>query len=453
MRYSPPSSSEGDNMKVLAVGGGGREHAAVEALFRSGSEIYAVMKNANPGIIARSKEHLLCDEKDVERVCAFAVEKGVDLAFVGPEAPLEVGLVDALEARGIKCASPTKDAARIETSKTFMRELVERHGIEGNLGFAHFDNAADAEAYLRTIDHEIVVKPVGLTGGKGVKVQGEHLHSFEETMEYVNEIFDQNIGGAGVILEEKAVGEEFTQMVFVDGKHIVPLPLVQDHKRAYEGDVGPNTGGMGSYTDSDHLLPFINQSERREALAILQSIVDAMAAEGCPYRGTMYGQFMLTVKGPKIIEINARFGDPEAMNVLSILEDSFEAVCFRMATGSLEGDVRFSKKATVCKYVVPRGYGVKSESGHEISVDEDSIRDCGAVAYYANVDMKDGKLVTGTSRSVGVVGMGASLEEAEQNCEKALHFVKCDAISVRHDIGTRELVQRRVDHMRGLRSA
>lgn len=440
-------------MKVLTVGGGGREHAAVEALYRSGAEIYAVMKNANPGIIKRSKEHLLCDEKDVAKVCSFAKEKGVELAYIGPEAPLEVGIVDALEAEGIKCAAPTKAAARIETSKSFMRELVDKYNISGNLGFAHFDNAADAEEYLKGIDYEIVVKPIGLTGGKGVKVQGEHLNSFEETMDYVNEIFDQNIGGAGVILEERAIGEEFTQMVFVDGKNIVPLPLVQDHKRAYEGDVGPNTGGMGSYTDSNHLLPFVGEDDRKAAIEILQSIVDAMAQEGCPYHGTMYGQFMLTVRGPKIIEINARFGDPEAMNVLPILESSFTDICWKMATGTLTNDVEFSKDATVCKYVVPKGYGVKSESGHEIAVDEEAIADCGAVVYYANVDVKDGKLVTGTSRSVGVIGRAPTLEEAEQNCEKALEHVKCDAIFVRHDIGTRALVQRRVDHMNELRSA
>ncbi|MDO5861854.1 MAG: phosphoribosylamine--glycine ligase [Thermoplasmata archaeon] len=440
-------------MKVLAVGGGGREHAAVEALHRSGSELYCVMKNANPGIIRRSAKHLLCDEKDVDRVVAFAVENGVELAFIGPEAPLEAGIVDALEKAGIKCASPTKAAARIETSKSFMRKLVQDHGIDGNLSFASFDNAGDAEAYLRTIDHEIVVKPVGLTGGKGVKVQGEHLHSFDDTMEYIREIFDGNIGGAGVILEERAVGEEFTQMCFVDGRHIVPMPLVQDHKRAYEGDVGPNTGGMGSYTDSDHLLPFVTEEDRKAALAIVQAIVDALADEGCPYRGVMYGQFMLTVNGPKIIEINARFGDPEAMNVLTVLESSFEDVCLAMAEGTLGADVKFSSEATVCKYVVPKGYGVKSESGHEISVDEEAISKCGAVAYYANVDMKDGKLVTGTSRSVGVVGKGATIEEAEANCERALEHVKCDAVFVRHDIGTRELVQRRVDHMKALRSA
>ena len=440
-------------MKVLAVGGGGREHAAVEALYRSGAEIIAVMKNANPGIIARASKYKLMDEKDVENVVAFAKECGVELAFIGPEAPLEVGLSDALQAAGIKCASPTKDAARIETSKSFMRGLVNKYGIAGNLGYAAFDNAKDCEEYLKTLDHEIVVKPVGLTGGKGVKVQGEHLLSFEDTMDYVNEIFSNNIGGAGVIIEEKAVGEEFTQMVFCDGKKVVPMPLVQDHKRAYEGDVGPNTGGMGSYSDSTHILPFISQEERQAAIDIIQSVIDAMAKEGCPYHGVLYGQFMLTVNGPKIIEFNARFGDPEAMNVLSILETGFQDVCLMMADGNLPDRIDFAKKATVCKYVVPKGYGVKSEVGKEISFDVEGIKNAGAVVYYANIDEKDGKLVTMSSRSAGIVGMADTIEEAEQNCEKALEFVKSDWIFVRHDIGKKELVQKRVDHMNQLHSA
>jgi phosphoribosylamine--glycine ligase len=439
-------------MKVLTVGGGGREHAAVEAFWRSGADIYAVMKNANPGIMKRSERCRLVDEKNVAAVCDFAKECGVELAFIGPEAPLEVGLVDALEKIGIKCASPTKAAARIETSKTFMRELLKKHNIRGNLGFASFDNAKDTGEHIRNVKYDIVVKPVGLTGGKGVKVQGEHLHTFEEIMQYVNEIFDNNIGGAGVIIEEKAVGEEFTLMVFCDGTTISPMPLVQDHKRAYEGDVGPNTGGMGSYTDADHLLPFVTAPEMKDALDIVQQIVDALRKEGCTYRGPMYGQFMLTVNGPKLIEINARFGDPEAMNVLPILITSFTDVCMAMATGTLKNDVKFEKKATVCKYVVPEGYGVRSKAGLPISVNEAEIEKCGSVAYYANVDVIDGKLVTGTSRSVGVVGMAGSIEKAESNCEDALKFVDGEAIFVRHDIGKRELVQRRVDHMKELRN-
>ncbi len=443
-------------VRVLVIGGGGREHAAVEAFHRSGAEIYSVMKNSNPGIIKRVKDHLLCSETDVPRVCAYAKEKKIELAFVGPEAPLEAGLVDELEKNGIKCASPTKAAARIETSKSFMRELVKKHNIDGNLDFASFDNAKDAEEYVKNVKHEIVVKPVGLTGGKGVKVQGEHLHSFKDIAEYIEEIFDMNIGGAGVILEERAVGEEFTQMVFCDGKHISPMPLVQDHKRAYEGDQGPNTGGMGSYTDSDHLLPFITEEERKASMRIIQDIVDAMAEEGCPYRGPMYGQFMLTVNGPKIIEINARFGDPEAMNVLTLLKSNFVDVCEKMATGTLTDNVKFYNDATVCKYVVPEGYGVKSVSGKEISVDVQSIEKCNSCVYFANINQSDKDkniLLTGTSRSIGIVGKGKTIDEAEQNCEKALKFVKCDHVFVRHDIGTKALVQKRIDHMKQLRSA
>jgi phosphoribosylamine--glycine ligase len=437
-------------MRVLTVGGGGREHAAVEAFHKAGSEIYAVMKNANPGIIARAAKYALIDERDIEKVCGFALENSVELAFIGPEAPLEAGIVDALEEAEIPCASPTKAAARIETSKSFMRNLVQDHGIEGNLGFASFDSAKDAEAYLKTIGHEIVVKPIGLTGGKGVKVQGEHLNSFEETMEYINEIFDQNIGGAGVILEERAIGEEFTQMVFCDGANIAPMPLVQDHKRAYEGDVGPNTGGMGSYSDADHLLPFVTKKDREEALNILRKIVRAMAKDGCPYRGPMYGQFMLTRNGPKIIEINARFGDPEAMNVIPLLQDSFEDICRSMAEGKMNEMVMFRKSATVCKYVVPEGYGTDPVYGKEIVVDEDGIASEGAKVFYANVDVVNGKLVTGRSRSVGIVGIAGSISEAEEKCERALAHVKSDHIFVRHDIGKEELIQRRIDHMKSL---
>lgn len=439
-------------MRILTVGGGGREHAAVEALHRSGAEIYAVMKNANPGIINRARAYILVEEKQIDDICDFAIEHDIGYAFIGPEAPLENGLVDALEHIGVDCAAPTKAAARIETSKSFMRELVSKYDIGGNLGYAVFQTAEDAEAYLKKHVSDVVVKPVGLTGGKGVKVQGEHLHNHEETMNYIREVLSSPGGEEGVILEERAIGEEFTQMVFVDGKRIAPMPLVQDHKRAYEGDTGPNTGGMGSYSDADHLLPFISEDVRNEALCILQDIVDAMNEEGCPYCGPMYGQFMLTQGGPKIIEINARFGDPEAMNVLPILESDFLMIVKDMATGKLKEDIKFKPLATVCKYVVPKGYGTKSDDGHEITVDEKAIKECGAEVFYANVNEVDGKLLTGTSRSVGIVGIGETIADAEQCCEDALKFVKCDAMYVRHDIGKPELIQKKIDRVKKLMS-
>ncbi len=440
-------------MRVLTIGGGGRECAAVEAFHKAGSEIYAVMKNENPGIMKMAKDFIFADESDIPKILEFAKKYIIELAFIGPESPLSDGVVDALESAGIPCASPNKAAARIETSKFFMRDLVQRYGINGNLGYAAFDSPDGIPEYLKNIDYKIVVKPIGLTGGKGVKVEGEHLHTKKDIMDYVNEIFDQNIGNSGVIIEEKAEGEEFTQMVFCDGDTIAPMPIVQDHKRAYEGDVGPNTGGMGSYSDADHLLPFVKVEERKQALDILKHIVKAMTEDGCPYRGVMYGQFMLTKNGPKIIEINARFGDPEAMNVLPILEDNFEKICWDMAKGTLSENVRFAKKATVCKYVVPRGYGTISEVGHEIRVDEEEIDRAGSKIYYANVNIVNRKIVTGTSRSIGIVGIGKTLDEADWNCEAALRYVMSDGVTVRHDIGTRDLIQRRIDHMREIRKA
>lgn len=438
-------------MKVLTIGGGAREHAAVEALYRAGSSIYAVMSNNNPGIAARAVKSLLVKETDIDRICEFAIENGVELVFVGPEAPLAAGVVDALMGLGIPCASPTQAAARIETSKTFMRELVQNHKIPGNLGYAPFDNADDAIEYIKSAPYQVAIKPVGLTGGKGVKVQGEQLRTLDDAIAYINEIFQHGVGGGKVIIEEKAEGEEFTQMVFCNGTNVYSMPLVQDHKRAYEGDTGPNTGGMGSYSDANHLLPFVTQADREKAVGIVEDIVTALREEGCSYHGVMYGQFMLTKDGPKIIEINARFGDPEAMNVLSVLGTNFEEILKWMAgIGNLKG-VEFLPKATVCKYVVPEGYGTAPKAGHTISIDTGAINSVGGLAFFGSVDVVNESLHTGTSRSIGIVGCGDTIAEAEKVCEAALAYVKCDAIYVRHDIGTAELIQKRIDHMKQIR--
>lgn len=440
-------------MKVLVVGGGGREHALAAALERSGAELYSAMRNNNPGIARLAKEVRLVRETDVSSILEFARAAGVDIAVMGPEAPLEAGLVDALEAEGIGCVGPTKAAARLETSKIFARELMQRYGVPGNLRFASFDDLDEAKGYVREAGFELAIKPVGLTGGKGVKVQGEHLHDIKESEAYLEEIFGQGLGGGSVILEERAVGEEFTLQVFCDGRNVVPMPLVQDHKRAYEGDVGPNTGGMGSYSAEDHLLPFVSESDKEAALDILRRTVEAIAQEGHPYRGVLYGQFMLTRDGPRVIEFNARFGDPEAMNVLSILETPFLEVCEGIVDGSLSPNVSFARKATVCKYVVPAGYGTAPQSGKPIEVDEEAVAREGARLYYAMVDGEAGRVVTTTSRALGVVGIDDSIQEAEEACERALRHVRGEAIFVRHDIGKAELVNRRVEHMARLRKA
>jgi len=439
-------------MRVLAVGGGGREHAIVRALDGSGSTIYAAMKNKNPGIARVSEDFKLVKETDVEKVVDFAVRSGVEMAVIGPEAPLEAGLVDRLEAESIGCVGATKAAARIETSKSFMRDLMHRHSIPGNLDYNVFRSFDEARDFIRECEIELAVKPIGLTGGKGVKIEGEHLRGKEEVISYVREIFDRKIGGGGVVLEERAEGEEFTLQAFCDGRSIAPMPVVQDHKRAYEGDEGPNTGGMGSYSMEDHRLPFMTEREYDQALEIMRRTVQAMSEEGCPYRGILYGQFMLTREGPKIIEYNARFGDPEAMNVLPILSSDFESICESIVDGSLSSEsVEFDRKATVCKYVVPEGYGTEPKAGVPITVDEEAVRREGGVLYYASVNEEEGYVLTTTSRSLAVVGIADRIEMAERVCERGLKHIRGEAIYIRHDIGRPELIQRRIDHMAAIR--
>jgi phosphoribosylamine--glycine ligase len=441
-------------MKVLSVGGGGREHAIVKALAKSGAEIYAAMGNKNPGIVRASRGFKLVKDTDVENVVKFAAESAVEIAVIGPEAPLEIGLVDALVKEGIGCVGPTKDAARIETSKAFMRGLMSKYKVSGNIEFCTFYDFEGAKKYVLDSEMEVAVKPVGLTGGKGVKMQGEHLKDKEEVIRYVKDIFDNKIGGGGVVLEERLEGEEFTLQAFCDGRTVVPMPLVQDHKRAFEGDNGPNTGGMGSYSMEDHILPFMTKKELDQAMDIMRKVVGAMARDGCPYVGILYGQFMLTRIGPKVIEFNARFGDPEAMNVLPVLESDFVGICEDIVAGKLSpSKVKFESKATVCKYVVPEGYGTKSKSGHEIRVDEEGVMNEGAHLFYANVNEENGRILTTSSRSIAVVGLEATVEKAEKACERGLRHVSGDAIYVRHDVGKRELIQKRIEHMKRIRGS
>lgn len=440
-------------MKVLSVGGGAREHAIVKALIKGDVEVYSVMKNRNPGITKVSKDTLFEKETEVDKVVKWTKSKGVDFAIIGPEAPLGVGIVDVLEKEGIPCVGPSQKASQIEISKQYMRDLMARHKLPGMVDYRVFNDIKEAENYLMDYPREVVVKPIGLTGGKGVKVMGEHLLTKEDVIEYCKEITDKKIGGStSFILEEKLVGEELTLQTFCDGSHIIPMPAVQDHKRAYEGDVGPNTGGMGSYSQEDGLLPFLRKEEYQECVDIMQSIIGAMRADSTPYKGILYGQFILTSKGPKVIECNARFGDPEAMNVLPLLTTDFSEICGGIIDGTLSSkSASFMNKATVCKYVVPMGYGVESKIGEKVVVDEKKIEDGGAELFFASVNQKNDQIYTTSSRSLAVVGIEDSIFEAEKIAENALSNVK-GKIFMRHDIGKKELIEKRIKHMQELRS-
>ncbi|MFW5927802.1 MAG: phosphoribosylamine--glycine ligase [Thermoplasmatota archaeon] len=440
-------------MKVLTVGGGAREHVIVKKLAEDGAEIYAVMGNKNPGIARLAKEYLLEAGSNIEEVVNWAVEKDVNLAVIGPEAPLGEGIVDALERNDINCASPKKDAAKIETSKEFMRDLMAEYELPGRVEYHTFDNIKDIEDFLTHYEGDLAVKPVGLTGGKGVKVMGEHLNSKKEVIEYCRKVLEEEIGGKPrLVLEEKLVGEEFTLQAFTDGENIKPMPLVQDHKRLFEGDEGPNTGGMGSYSQADGLLPFLDKEIYEESIDIMKKTLKALKEDGKPYKGVLYGQFMLTSKGPKIIEYNCRWGDPEAMNVLPLLETNYVDLCEKIAEGDIsDEDVSFENKASVCKYVVPEGYGVDPDGGHLVDVDEKAIEKEGAQLFYASVDEKEGKIYTTTSRALAVVGYSKDTNKAEEASERALSHVESDKVQMRHDIGKPESIQRKIENMKKIR--
>ena len=441
-------------MKLLVVGGGAREHAICDAIYRSkNTELYSVMKNLNPGIQKISKEILQEKETNINKVVEFAKKLDIDIVIVGPEAPLEKGLVDELNKQGIKTCSPTKKAAKIETDKEWMRNLLKKHKIPGQLKYETFTDSKKAKKYIENQDCRVAIKPIGLTGGKGVKVADDHFKTIDDAMQYVNEVINNKVGGqAKILIEEKAIGEEFTLQAFSDGNMILPLHAVQDHKRLLPGDNGPNTGGMGSYSCNNGLLPFLTKSEYEEGAGILQKIVEALKTEGCPYVGPIYGQFMLTMNGPKIIEINARFGDPEAMNVLPLLETDFLEICRAMLNETLNSvKLKMKKKSTVCKYIVPEGYGVKSMTGEKIKIDENMISSTGSKLFYASVNKENSYVSTTSSRSLAVVGIADELNIAENICEKALNFIEGEHIFIRHDIGTTKLIEKRIQNMDKIR--
>lgn len=439
-------------MKILSVGGGAREHAIVKALAKDDVEIYSVMKNKNPGISELSKETLYENVTEVEKITIWAKEKSIDWAIIGPEAPLGFGIVDTLEAAGIPCVGPTKKASQIEISKQYMRDLMAKHDLPGLIEYKVLDNVEDAKNFLLNFGKSVVVKPIGLTGGKGVKIMGEHLLSNEDVLDYCKDIVDNKIGGSSsFIIEEKMIGEELTLQAFCDGKNLAPMPAVQDHKRAYEGDIGPNTGGMGSYSQEDGLLPFLTKSEYNSCVDIMQNIINAMAEEGTPYKGILYGQFILTKDGPKVIECNARFGDPEAMNVLPLLTSDLSDICRGIIDGTLSSkEVTFKNMATVCKYIVPMGYGVQSLVGEKVEVNKLKIEKSGAELFYASVNKQNNDIYTTSSRSLAVVGIDNSIFEAEKIAERALSHVKGN-VFMRHDIGKKDLIEKRIKHMKELR--
>lgn len=437
---------------ILLIGNGAREHAMAEAIMRSKEKplLFSYMKANNPGIALLSEKTKTGSYSDLAAIILFAEECKIEFAVIGPEDPLNNGVVDALAAAGIPAVGPTKSLARLETSKAFTRDLVSKYSIPGNPQYKVFTAIDGVEVFLNSLDG-IVLKPDGLTGGKGVLVQGDHFTTREEALKLCQQILTES---TSLIVEEKFDGEEFSLQCLCDGKTVVGTPLVQDHKRRFDGDKGPNTGGMGSYSLPDHSMPFLKPSDIEDSLEITRQVAAALLKEtGSPYKGVMYGGFIATKNGAKLLEYNARFGDPEAMNILPLLKTDFVEVCRHIIAGTLDKlKIEFEPKATVCKYVVPKGYGLPADHPDaSSSKSKIEVGDVGnARLYYSSVDKKEGGLYLSSSRAIGIVGIADTLDEARKIAEEGVKAVK-GPVAYREDIGTVALIQKRIDHMKKIR--
>lgn len=412
---------EKDN-KVLVVGSGGRCHAIVKALRRSPrvAKVYCAPGNAG---IAEDAECVPIGVEDVDALVKFAKENAIDMTIVGPEAALAVGLVDALEAEGLKAFGPSKAATRIESSKEFAKKIMTKYNVP-TADYEAFDEFEPAWEYVKNRPLPAVIKYDGLAAGKGVVV----ALTYEEAEAALRDmLLDEAFGKGRVVVEDFLDGPEFSFMCVVSGNKVYPLAMAQDHKRAYDGDKGPNTGGMGAYSP----VPFITDEIREKALReIIQRTADGMVAEGVPFKGVLYGGLILTKDGPKVIEFNARFGDPETEVVLPRLESDF----YDLVEAAVEGqdcDTKWSDDAYLGVVLASEGYPGSYQKGVEIK----GLDKVDAEVYHMGTKRVDGKLVTAGGRVLMVVGKGKTLAEANEAAKKEIEKIDCPSLFHRTDIG------------------
>ena len=411
-------------MNVLVIGSGGREHAIVEALSRSPKQpkIYAAPGNAG---IAQLAECVAIKDTEVEKLVEFAKTHDIELTVVGPEAALAVGVVDRFREEGLAIFGPTKAAAEIEASKDFAKRLMVKYDVP-TAAYATFSDFEEAMAYVRKGTLPTVLKYDGLAAGKGVVI-ATTMEEAEATLRDM--LLDTKFGEGRVVIEEFLTGEEFSLMCFVAGNKICPMPVAQDHKRAYDNDEGPNTGGMGAYTE----LPFITEEDHAYAMEnIMQRVADAMVAEGTPFTGVLYGGLMKTPQGIKVIEFNARFGDPETEVVLPRLKS--DAVDLFMAVANNEQPApEWSDEATLGIVLASKGYPGDYQKGYVIN----GVERVESKVFHMGTAMKDGELVTAGGRVMIVVASAPTLKEAQMKAREDIAKIECDNLFHRTDIGAK----------------
>lgn len=417
-------------MKVLIVGSGGREHAIAWKVAQSPrvEKIYCAPGNA--GI----EEYAQCVDigaMEFEKLAAFAKEEEIDLTVIGMDDPLVGGVVDVFEREGLRVFGPRKNAAVLEGSKAFSKDLMKKYGIP-TAAYENFTDPKEALAYLETAKFPIVLKADGLALGKGVLI----CQDLEEAKAGVREIMeDKKFGSAGntMVIEEFMTGREVSVLSFVDGKTIKTMTSAQDHKRAMDGDQGLNTGGMGTFSPSPFYTPEVDAFCREH---IYQPTVDAMAKEGRPFKGVIFFGLMLTEDGPKVLEYNARFGDPEAQVVLPRMKNDIVDVFEACIDGTLDQiDLQFEDNAAVCVVLASEGYPVSYEKGYPIRGLENFKDRDGYYVFHAGTKKKDGQIVTNGGRVLGVVAKGEDLKKARANAYEAIKLVEFDNKYYRHDIG------------------
>lgn len=417
-------------MKVLIVGGGGREHAIATSVAKSSKvdKIYCAPGNAGIGLIA---ECVPIGAMEFDKIVAFAREKEIDLTIVGMDDPLVGGLVDRLEEAGLKAFGPRKNAAILEGSKAFSKDLMKKYGIP-TAAYENFDNAEDALNYLKTASFPIVLKADGLALGKGVLI----CNTLEEAQAGVKSIMlDKQFGTAGnrMVIEEFMTGREVSVLSFVDGKTIKTMTSAQDHKRAGDGDTGLNTGGMGTFSPSPFYTEEVDEFCKKY---IYQATVDAMAAEGREFKGIIFFGLMLTEKGPRVLEYNARFGDPEAQVVLPRMKNDLIEVMEACINGTLDQiDLQFEDNAAVCVVLASDGYPVKYEKGFLIHGLEKFEGQDNYFCFHAGTKQTPEGIVTNGGRVLGITAKGKDLKEARKNAYAATEWVSFENKYMRHDIG------------------
>ena len=417
-------------MKVLIVGGGGREHAIAYCVAKSSKveKMYCAPGNAG---IAELAECVPIGAMEFDKLVTFAKEKEIDLAIVGMDDPLVGGLIDEFEKAGIRAFGPRKNAAILEGSKAFSKDLMKKYDIP-TAAYENFDNADEALAYLETAKFPIVLKADGLALGKGVLI----CNTLEEAKAGVKEIMlDKKFGASGntMVVEEFMTGREVSVLSFVDGKTIKTMTSAQDHKRAKDGDQGSNTGGMGTFSPSPFYTKEVDEFCRKY---VYQKTVDAMAAEGREFKGIIFFGLMLTEDGPKVLEYNARFGDPEAQVVLPRMKNDLIDVIEACIDGTLDQvDLQFEDNAAVCVVLASDGYPVAYEKGLPITGLDEFKKHEGYYCFHAGTKFDGDQIVTNGGRVLGVTAKGATLKEARANAYKATEWVKFDNKYMRHDIG------------------